>query len=82
MFGIQTAQLYINPLDNQLTNRELLLQKYLGNTEWESEGMRTEWACREKFPGSLCRESRESGKAYGHWAGPPGFGARVCYYWL
>lgn len=44
MFGFQTTKLYINPLDNQLTHWELLLQKYLGNTEWESEGMRTEWA--------------------------------------
>lgn len=66
MFGFQTTKLYINPLDNQLTNWELLLQKYLGNTEWESEGLRTEWACWEKFPRSFCSKDGEIGKEHRH----------------
>ena len=64
MFGFQTTKLYINPLDNQLTNWELLLEKYLGNTEWESEGTRTEWVCSEKFPRGFQSKGRESGKAH------------------
>lgn len=38
MYGFQTTKLYIDPLNNQLANWELLLEKYLGNTEWEREG--------------------------------------------
>lgn len=64
VFGFQTAKLYINPLDNQLTVWKLLLQKYLGNTEWESEGMRTEWACSEKFPRGFWSKDGVSGKRH------------------